>query len=180
MSVHSSLSGRIVAGTIKIAAALVVAVAVGSPMTAQAQSREEWIALGNRVHGGFGSFIPVGIRIGLDALRKLDAKPREVTVTFWAGPKAPCACPADGILIATTSSPGQGTLNVSSEKAPEGQFLVAVITHKQSGAAVKYTVAESWMPRLVEMNKTLDPAGRFDAVMQADNLFQVEEMPAKK
>ncbi|OJY03131.1 MAG: hypothetical protein BGP04_15240 [Rhizobiales bacterium 62-17] len=146
---------------------------------AQAQSREEWIALGTRVHGGFGSFIPVGIRIGLDALQKLNAKPREVTVTFWAGPKAPCACPADGILIATTASPGQGSLRVAAEKAPEGLFAVAVITHKQSGASVKYTVAESWMPRLVEMNKTLDEAGRFDAVMKAEGLFQAELTPAK-
>ena len=146
---------------------------------AQAQSREEWIALGTRVHGGFGSFIPVGIRIGIDALQKLNAKPREVNVTFWAGSKAPCACPADGILIATTASPGQGSLRVAAEKAPEGTFAVAVIIHKQSGASVKYTIAESWMPRLVEMNKTLDDAGRFDAVMKAEGLFQAELTPAK-
>ena len=176
MTMHSSLSDRLVS---RLAGALVAVALSGGLSMAQAQSREEWIALGTRVHGGFGSFIPVGIRIGLDALQKLNAKPREVTVTFWAGPKAPCACPADGILIATTASPGQGSLRVAAEKAPEGLFAVAVITHKQSGASVKYTVAESWMPRLVEMNKTVDEAGRFDAVMKAEGLFQAELTPAK-
>lgn len=176
MTMHSSLSDRLVS---RLAGALVALAFSGGLSMAQAQNREEWIALGTRVHGGFGSFIPVGIRIGLDALQKLNAKPREVNVTFWAGPKAPCACPADGILIATTASPGQGSLRVAAEKAPEGTFAVAVITHKQSGASVKYTIAESWMPRLVEMNKTLDEAGRFDAVMKAEGLFQAELTPAK-
>ncbi len=29
--------------------------------SAQAETPEEWVKLGARVHGGFGSFIPVGI-----------------------------------------------------------------------------------------------------------------------
>ena len=149
-------------------------------LPAAAETREEWITLGERVHGGFGSFIPVGIRIGLDALQKLKAKPREVTVIFWAGPKAPCACAADGILIATSSSPGQGSLRVSPDMGPAGTFAVALITSKQTGASVKYTVAESWLPTLGEMNKTLDPTGRYDAVMKAQGLFQITLTPAEK
>ncbi len=31
---------------------------------ALAETPEEWVKLGARVHGAFGSFIPVGIRIG--------------------------------------------------------------------------------------------------------------------
>jgi hypothetical protein len=46
-------------------------------VTARSESREEWITLGARVHGGFDAFIPVGIRIGLDALERLKASPRE-------------------------------------------------------------------------------------------------------
>ena len=38
-------------------------------------------ALGRRMHGGSGSFIPLGIRIGLDAVERLKAKPRELAVT---------------------------------------------------------------------------------------------------
>ena len=35
-----------------------------SPLPACAETPDEWIALVTRVHGGFGSFIPLGIRIG--------------------------------------------------------------------------------------------------------------------
>ena len=58
---------------------------------ARAETPEEWIALGARVHGAFGSLIPVGIRIGLDALQRLNAKPREVTVVYYDSDKAPWA-----------------------------------------------------------------------------------------
>ena len=34
---------------------------------AQAETPAQWIELGARVHGAFGAFIPIGIRIGLDA-----------------------------------------------------------------------------------------------------------------
>lgn len=159
---------------------LIAAIMVGvcAATGARAETPEQWITLGARVHGAFGSFIPVGIRIGLDALKRLNAEPRGVTVVFYAGPKAPCPCPADGIAIATMASVGQGTLQVSSDKAPEGVFASAIIRSKATGAAVKYTVAASWMPKLIEMNKTLDPLGRYNAVMNAPDLFTVESLPA--
>ena len=47
------------------------------PILVQAETPEEWITLGARVHGAFGAFIPLGIKIGLDAVNCLDAKPRE-------------------------------------------------------------------------------------------------------
>jgi hypothetical protein len=52
---------------------------------AYAETPEEWIALGARVHGGFGAFIPLGIKIGLDAVHRLNAKPRELTVVYYDG-----------------------------------------------------------------------------------------------
>lgn len=51
---------------------------------------------------------------------------------------------------------------------------VAVIRNKASGAGVKYTIAASWIPKLIEMNKTYDPLGRYNAVMAAADLFSVE------
>jgi hypothetical protein len=42
------------------------------PLTARAETPEEWIALGARVHGAFGAFIPLGIKIGLDAVKRLE------------------------------------------------------------------------------------------------------------
>jgi formylmethanofuran dehydrogenase subunit E len=155
--------------------AVVAMLAVGGATATSvcAETPEEWVQLGARVHGGFGSFIPVGIRIGLDALQRLDAKPREVTVTYYDSDKAPCACVADGVAIATVASVGQRTLSIAREKAPAGAMAVVVVRSKQSGAAVKYTIADSWVPKLIDINKTLDPRGRYDAVMKADGLFDV-------
>ena len=143
-----------------------------------AETPEEWVKLGARVHGAFGSFIPVGVRIGLDALKRLDAEPRGVTVVYYSGPKAPCPCPADGIAIATTASAGQGTLLVSPDKAPEGALGVVEIRSKATGVGVRYTIAASWIPKLIAMNKDYDPLGRYNAVMNAAGLFEVEPLPA--
>jgi formylmethanofuran dehydrogenase subunit E len=140
-----------------------------------AQTPDEWIKLGERVHGGFGAFIPVGIRIGQDALRRLKAQPREVTVTYYDSDKAPCACVADGIMIATTASPGQRTLTIAADKAPAGAMAVAVIKHRKTGAEVRYTVSEAWLPKLFAINKEHGPAGRYDEVMKAEGLFEVFE-----
>lgn len=152
--------------------ALVVA---GTASQAHAETPEEWIALGTRIHGGFGSFIPVGIRIGLDALQRLNVQPRGVTVVYFSGLNAACPCPADGIAIATVASAGQGTLRV--EKVLDDVLGVAVIRGKATGAGLRYTVAASWIPKLVEINKQFDPLGRYDAVMNATNLFSVELVP---
>jgi formylmethanofuran dehydrogenase subunit E len=157
-----------------LAAALIACCANAS---VRAETPEEWVKLGARVHGAFGSFIPVGIRIGLDALQRLDAQPRGLTVVYYSGPKAPCPCPADSIAIATMASAGQGTLQVASEKAPDGLMGVAVIRCKTTGAGLRYTIAESWIPKLIDMNKTYDPIGRYDAVMNAPGLFNVEPLP---
>lgn len=146
---------------------------------ARAETPEEWVTLGARVHGAFGSFIPVGIRIGLDALKRLDAQPRGVTVVYYSGTTAPCPCPVDGIALATMASPGQGTLQVAPEKAPEGLMGVAVIRSKANGAGVKYSIAASWIGKLIDINKTRDPIGRYDAVMNAPDLFTVEPLPAE-
>jgi hypothetical protein len=39
-------------------------------VTVRAETPEEWVKLGAGVHGGFGAFIPVGIRIGEDAMKR--------------------------------------------------------------------------------------------------------------
>lgn len=125
----------------------------------------EWIRLGARMHVGFGSFIPAGIRIGFDALQRLDAKPREVTVVYYDSDKAPCACIADGISIVTNATVGQRTLSIGSEKAPVGAIAVIIIRKKGTKEALKYTVSESWLPKLAE---------HYEQIMKADNLFSVE------
>ena len=153
------------------------ALTIPPPAYAQ-QSPEEWIALGKRVHGGWGTFIPTGIRIGLDAVKRLEAGPRDLSVTYFDSDKAPCACVADGIMIATTASPGQRSLIIAAEKAPAGAMAVAVIRHKKTGKAFRYTVADKWLLQLAQWNRTLDERGRWDEVMKAEDLFTVvEEKP---
>ena len=91
------------------------------PAIAHAETKDEWIALGARIHGAFGPFFPVGIRIGLDAKEKLKADPRGLNVTYYNGSKPPCPYVADGVMIATLASPGQGTLQISADKGTRGR-----------------------------------------------------------
>jgi formylmethanofuran dehydrogenase subunit E len=131
----------------------------------------------SRVHGGFGSFLPVGIRIGEDAMKHLDAKPRELSVLFYQGEGTPCPCAADGVMLAVSASPGQGTLQIASEKSPPGTFAVVVIRPRKGGDGLKYTVPLSLMSKLGEINKAnADPLTRYDAVMALPEIFSVETL----
>ena len=152
---------------------IVVALLLLLPLSAKAETPEEWIALGARVHGAFGAFIPLGIRIGLDAASRLNAKPRELTVLYYDSDKSPCACFADGIAIATYASVGQRNLTIAAENAPEGAIAAAIIRPRNGGPGLRYTIPLSALAKLGPMNKTLDPRGRYDAVMAADGLFEV-------
>ena len=160
-----------------VKARLLAVALVVSGSAANAETPEEWITLGARVHGAFGAFIPLGIKIGLDAVDRLHAKPRELTVLYYDSDASPCACFADGIAIATYASIGQRTLTIASEKAPQGDAAVIVIRPRQGGPGLKYTIPMSALAKLGPMNKDLDPRGRYDAVMSTDGLFQVEPAP---
>ena len=151
------------------------AIALLVATSSHAETKDGWISLGARVHGAFGPFIPVGIRIGLDAADKLKADPRGLSVTYYNGSKPPCPCVADGIMISTQASPGQGTLVVAPEKAPDGAMAVIVIRNRKTGDALRYTISDDWLPKILGWIKS-DPSGRYDAAMSADGLFQVETM----
>jgi hypothetical protein len=154
-----------------LTAVLTATMLFASPL--RAETPDEWVKLGARVHGGFGAFIPLGIRIGLDALERLQAKPRDVSVLYFDSDRSPCACFADGIAIATVASVGQRTVVIAPDKAPDGAIAVAIIRPRQGGAGFKYVIPASALPRLGEMNRTLDPRGRYDAVMAAEGLFSI-------
>ena len=147
--------------------------AISAPAVAYAETPEEWVALGARVHGAYGAFIPLGVKIGLDAVDRLHAKPRELEVLYYDSEKAPCACFADGIAIATGASVGQRSLKIEPEKAPEGAAAVIVIRPRKGGAGFKYTIPMSSLPVLEKINSSLDPLGRYNAVMKTDGLFEV-------
>ncbi len=146
-----------------------------STATVRAETPEEWASILSRVHGGFGSFLPVGIRIGEDAMKRLNAKPRELSVLFYQGEGTPCPCAADGVMLAVYASPGQGTLQIASERSPPGSFAMVVIKPRKGGDSLKYTVPMSFMPKLGQINSTIqDPVERYKAVMALPDLFEVE------
>jgi hypothetical protein len=108
-------------------------------------------------------------------LHRLNAKPRELSVVFYQGEGVPCPCPADGVMLATGASPGQGTVQVAAEKSPPGTFAVVLIRPRKGGEGLKYTVPISFMPKLGQINSTIhDPLARYNAVMALPDLFTVE------
>jgi hypothetical protein len=79
----------------------------------------------------------------------------------------------DGVMLATQSSPGQGTVSVAAEKAPPGALAVIVIRNRKTGEGLRYTVGDDWLPRMLAWNK-LEPEKRFEAAMAAENMYSVE------
>jgi formylmethanofuran dehydrogenase subunit E len=141
----------------------------------RAETPEEWVALGTRVHGFFGGFIAAGIRIGLDAKERLKAEPRRLSIVYYQGEKAPCPCVVDGVMLATQASPGQGTVQVATEKAPPGSMAVIIIRDRKTGEGLRYNINDGWLPKMLAWNKD-DPLKRYDEAMTANGLFTVERL----
>ncbi len=144
-----------------------------------AETPEEWIKLGGRVHGGFGSYIALGIRIGLDAMKRLDAQPRDLKVTYQDGQNSPCPCVVDGIMIATVATPGQNSLQVLPSSKDSNIFGMATIEHKKTGKSLRYVIPSSTRSLLDRWNQDLKERQRYDAVMDAtaSSLFNVTAKP---
>ena len=153
---------------------LVALVALCAPV--QAETPDQWIALGKRVHGGFGAFIPLGIRIGLDARARLAAGPRRLSVKYESGSAAPCPCVVDGIGIALLASPGQGTLRVDPQ-TPSGVFGIATIVYPERHTTLVYIIPASAGAAVDVLNRPgITDRQRYDAVMRmpAKRLFTVK------
>ena len=69
---------------------------------------------------------------------------------------------------------GRRTLVVSSENAPNGAIAVVIIRSLGGGSGLKYTIPAFALAKLELMNMNVDPRARYDAVMVADGLFEVE------
>lgn len=167
------------AGALAVLLAAPVAAHDGPIETTPPDERDLWVSLGARVHGGFGSLIAAGIRIGDDARQKLGAAPRELDVTYFSSPGAPCPCVVDGVMIATRASPGQATLRVSDAPAGDDLFGRVVIRHRPSGRTLEYAVPDTIWPRLRDINKEPTGTARWDAVMAipAAEMMMVRELP---
>ncbi len=159
--------GLLLAAGLSLAAAAGALAHPHSPLADRSTSnRDYFIQLGEAVHGGFGPLIALGIRLGDDAMKMLGAGPRQIDVTYFAGPTAPCPCVVDGIMLVSASSPGQGTLRVAAEKAADDQHGRVVIRHRTSGRTVEYVIPASINPFIREALKS-PPDKRWDLVMEA-------------
>jgi len=119
-----------------------------APSVIRAETKDGWIALGTRIDGAFGPFIPVGIRIGLDAKEKLHADPRCPTVIYYNRTKPPCPSIADGVMIATQASPRRGALQTAPERAPDGLMAVIVIKNRETDLGLRYSISDDWLPKI--------------------------------
>jgi formylmethanofuran dehydrogenase subunit E len=155
------------------AVTVVLAISTVTITPGRAETPEEWVQLGTRIHGFFGGFIPAGIRIGLDARERLKAEPRGLSILYYQGEKAPCPCVADGVMLATQASPGQGTVQIAPDKAPPGSMAVVIVRNRKTGEALRYAIADDWLPKMLAWNK-LTPLERYQQAFQADGLFEVE------
>jgi hypothetical protein len=141
------------------------------------EADEDWVLLGTKLHGGFGSYVALGVYIGLDAREQLAAAPRTLEVTLLNGPEAPCPCIADGLQLATGATPGRGLLRVETGRAPEGTFGVVTVTARDSGRALRYTIPGEVRKLLDGWNK-LPPGERLSALrtVPAAQLFERVEV----
>jgi hypothetical protein len=60
-------------------------------------------------------------------------------------------------------------------KSPPDTFAVVVIKPRKGGDGLRYTLPMSLMPKLGQINATIqDPLARYNAVMAISDLFTVE------
>jgi formylmethanofuran dehydrogenase subunit E len=154
--------------------ALATALALTVP-AARAQTPEQWVEWGDRVHGGFGSLIALGVRVGQDAMQRLGAERRQLAVHYVDGPQTPCACVLDGIAIAVSASPGQRTLSLDAGRTAPGLLARVTFTHKPSGRTLVYELPQTVLPAMQKINQETTGVGRYEAVMRLDSvaLFRV-------
>jgi formylmethanofuran dehydrogenase subunit E len=136
------------------------------PIPTGAQTPAQWVQLGHQVHGDFGSYIALGIRIGLDARHRLHAEPHQMSVVYQDGPETPCSCVADGIMLATGATPGRDLIHVLSTKSSSQTFGIATIRVISSGQTLRYVIPASAEVLLNNDNKYSERT-RYDKVMAA-------------
>jgi FmdE, Molybdenum formylmethanofuran dehydrogenase operon len=130
------------------------------------ENRDYWIERGAQIHGGFGSLIALGIRIGDDAMRVLEAERRELDVSYTSGKSAPCPCVAIVTTMMPSATQGQGTLRVMAEPAENGAFGRVVFRHRKTGKIAEFIIPDSVQP-LMQAANTQPPDIRWAMVMDA-------------
>lgn len=75
------------------------------------------------------------------------------------------------------ASPAQATVQVAADNAPAGLMAVVIVRDRKIGEALRYAIAEAWLPGMAGWNE-LPPLERYDEAMHAAGLFDVEPYTA--
>jgi hypothetical protein len=148
-------------------------------MAIQAETPEEWITLGARVHGAFGAFHPAWHQ---DRSRRSQAPRRQAAriggyLLRQQRVAVRLLCRRDRHCDLRFGRTAHFDHRARESKAPDGTLAVVIVRPRKGGPGFKYTIPASDLAKLGPMNKSLDPQGRWDAVMKEDGLFAVEEAP---
>lgn len=136
-----------------------------------------WIDLGAHVHGGFGSLIALGVRMGLEGAEAAGSPGRfQLEVSYQSSPEAPCPCVIDGLQVATRASLGQRNLTLDAAEPPADAFGVATFRNRTTGELWRATIPMSAWPVLRDANEGTTPQERWDIIMAADGLFTLERL----
>lgn len=136
----------------------------------------EWAALATSVHGGFGSYVALGIDIGLIAMARLHAERGQLDVTVFDGPDTPCPCIADGVMLSTGSTPGRGSLRVDARRGSPGTFATVEFRMRNTSKGLQVIVPADARERLDRINQE-PPERRLGLVRGATpgQLYTIEE-----
>ena len=116
------------------------------------------------MHGGLVLHIELGIRIGQDSLHSLNAKRWGVNVSVTDSKNAPCTCVADGLMVATSASPGYKILTVNA-KSPDTNYLALIeVTMRSADVVVSYRMPFNAIDPLAKVNYRKSSRQRFDAI----------------
>ena len=144
-----------------------------------AQTNEQWVEWGDRVHGGFGSLIAYGVLIGNDSLVRLNAQRRDVTVEYTDGANTPCACVLDGIAIAVSASLGQRTMKLNEFRTEDGLLARIKFTNKKTSQSIAYELPMSVMPLMAAINKDYESSKRLEAVQKINPSLLYQVLPSQ-
>ncbi len=133
---------------------------------------ERLVSMGTELHGHYGAFMVVGIRMGLLALEKLESKGQfDLRAVSEAGNRTPLSCLNDGIQIATGCTLGKGNITVLDKDTP------AVTFETKSGRGVRIELVPEVRQKIFSWFREEDGEKTADRILKMSNeeLFDLKQ-----